>query len=70
MEDTGETLCAPRRRQMSNVYPDIEHINSMTYDKGSGLKGWCAATFDFILDSLCEGATLVDITKPLERSYR
>lgn len=55
---------------MSNVYPDIEHINSMTYDKGSGLKGWCAATFDFILDSLCEGATLVDITKPLERSYR
>lgn len=24
MEDTGETLCAPLRRRMSNVYPDIE----------------------------------------------
>lgn len=63
---------------MSNVYPDIEHINSMTYDKGSGLyingskvgvrPEKAKATFDFILDSLCEGATLVDITKPLERS--
>ena len=57
----------------------IEHINSMTYDKGSGLyingskvgvrPEKAKATFDFILDSLCEGATLVDITKPLERSY-
>lgn len=52
----------------------IEHINSMTYDKGSGLYingskfgvrlEKAKATFDFILDSLCEG----DITKPLERS--
>lgn len=50
----------------------------MTYDKGSGLyingskvgvrPEKAKATFDFILDSLCEGATLVDITKPLERS--
>lgn len=56
----------------------IEHINSMTYDKGSGLyingskvgvrPEKAKDTFDFILDSLCEGATLVDITKPLERS--
>lgn len=56
----------------------IEHINSMTYDKGSGLyingskvgvrPEKAKATFDFILDSICEGATLVDITKPLERS--
>jgi hypothetical protein len=43
MEDTGETFCAPLRRRMSNVHPDIEHINSMTYDKGSGLKSWRAA---------------------------
>ena len=52
----------------------IEHINSMTYDKDSGLyingskvgvrPEKAKATFDFIL----EGATLVDITKPLERS--
>lgn len=46
----------------------------MTYDKDSGLyingvrPEKAKATFDFILDSLCEGATLVDITKPLERS--
>lgn len=56
----------------------IEHIDSMTYDKDFGLyingskvgvrPEKAKATFDFILDSLCEGATLVDITKPLERS--
>ena len=56
----------------------IEHINSMTYDKGSGLyingskvgmrPEKAKATFDFILESICNGATLVDITKPLERS--
>lgn len=56
----------------------IEHINSMTYDKGSGLyingskigarPEKAKDTYDFILESICNGATLVDITKPLERS--
>lgn len=56
----------------------IEHINSMTYDKGSGLyingskvgvrPEESLTVFNFILNSICEGATLVDITKPLERS--
>lgn len=56
----------------------IEHINSMTYDKGSGLyingskvgvrPEKSKDTFDFILEAICEGATLVDLTKPLERS--
>lgn len=56
----------------------IEHINSMTYDKGSGLyingskvgvrPEKAKDTYDFILESICNGAVLVDITKPLERS--
>lgn len=51
----------------------IEYINLMTYDRTSGSKVGvrpekAKSTFDFIPDSLCEGATLVDITKPLERS--
>lgn len=56
----------------------IEHINSMTYfeDYGLFINGEkvgvrpekAKATFDFILDSIRNGATLVDITKPLERS--
>lgn len=56
----------------------IEHINSMTYDKSSGLyingskvgvrPEKAKDTYDFILESICNGATLVDITKPLERS--
>lgn len=56
----------------------IEHINSMTYDKGSGLyingskvgvrPEKVKDTYDFILESICNGAVLVDITKPLERS--
>lgn len=56
----------------------IEHINSMTYDKGSGLyingskigvrPEKAKATYDFILESICNGAILVDLTKPLERS--
>lgn len=56
----------------------IEHINSMTYfeDYGLFINGSkvdvrpekAKATFDFILDSIREGATLVDITKSLERS--
>lgn len=56
----------------------IEHINSMTYDKGSGLyingskvgvrPEEAKDTYDFILESICNGAVLVDITKPLERS--
>ena len=56
----------------------IGHINSMTYDKGSGLyingskvgvrPEKAKDTYDFILESICNGAVLVDITKPLERS--
>lgn len=56
----------------------IEHISSMTYDKGSGLyingskvgvrPEKAKDTYDFILESICNGATLVDIAKPLERS--
>ncbi len=56
----------------------IEHIDSMTYDKGSGLyingskvgvrPEKAKDTYDFILESICNGAVLVDITKPLERS--
>lgn len=56
----------------------IEHINSMTYDKGSGLyingskvgvrPEKAKDTYDFILESICNGAILVDLTKPLERS--
>lgn len=56
----------------------IEHINSMTYDKSSGLyingskvgvrPEKAKDTYDFILESICNGAVLVDITKPLERS--
>ena len=56
----------------------IEHINSMTYDKGSGLyingskvgvrPEKAKDTFDFIVESICNGAILVDLTKPLERS--
>lgn len=56
----------------------IEHINSMTYDRTSGLyiNGskigvWpekAKDTYDFILESICNGAVLVDLTKPLERS--
>ena len=56
----------------------IEHINSMTYDKGSGLyingskvgvrPEKAKDTYDFILESICNGAVLIDITKPLERS--
>lgn len=56
----------------------IEHINSMTYDRTSGLyingskigvrPEKAKDTYDFILESICNGATLVDITKPLERS--
>ena len=56
----------------------VEHINSMTYDKGSGLyingskvgvrPEKAKDTYDFILESICNGAVLVDITKPLERS--
>ena len=57
----------------------IEHINSMAYFESYGLfingdrigvpPEKAKATFDFILDSLREGATLVDITKPLERNH-
>lgn len=56
----------------------IEHINSMTYDRTSGLyingskigvrPEKAKDTYDFILESICNGAVLVDITKPLERS--
>lgn len=56
----------------------IEHIDSMTYDKVSGLyingskigvrPEKAKDTYDFILESICNGATLVDISKPLERS--
>lgn len=56
----------------------IEHINSMTYDKGSGLyingskvgvrPEKAKDTYDFILESICNGAVLIDITKPLKRS--
>lgn len=56
----------------------IEHINSMTYFKDYGLfingekvgvrPEKAKDTYDFILDSIRTGATLVDITKPLERS--
>ncbi len=56
----------------------IEHIDSMTYDKDSGLyingskvgvrPEKAKDTYDFILESICNGAVLVDITKPLERS--
>lgn len=56
----------------------IEHINSMTYDRHSGLyingskvgvrPEKAKDTYDFILESICNGAVLVDITKPLERS--
>lgn len=51
---------------MSNVYPDIEHINSMTYGLYKvGVRPEKAKdTYDFILESICNGATLVDITKP------
>lgn len=50
----------------------IEHINSMTYDKGSGLyingsKVGVRPEKAKDTDAICEGATLVDITKPLER---
>ena len=50
----------------------------MTYDKGSGLyingskvgvrPEKAKDTFDFIVESICNGAVLVDLTKPLERS--
>lgn len=56
----------------------IEHINSMTYDRTSGLyingskvgvrPEKAKDTYDFILESICNGAILVDLTKPLERS--
>lgn len=56
----------------------IEHINSMSYFENYGLfingekvsvrPEKAKATFDFILDSIRNGATLVDITKSLERS--
>ncbi len=56
----------------------IEHIDSMTYDKGSGLyingskvgvrPEKAKDTYDFILEAICNGAVLVDITKQLERS--
>lgn len=56
----------------------IEHIDSMTYDKHSGLyingskigvrPEKAKDTYDFILESICNGAILVDLTKPLERS--
>lgn len=56
----------------------IEHINSMTYSKDYGLfingekvgvrPEKAKATYDFLLESICSGATLVDLTKPLERS--
>lgn len=56
----------------------IEHINSMTYDRTSGLyingskigvrPEKAKDTYDFILESICNGAVLVDLTKPLERS--
>ena len=55
----------------------IEHIDSMTYDKVSGLyingskigvrPEKAKDTYDFILESICNGATRVDIAKPLER---
>lgn len=56
----------------------IEHINSITYDRTSGLyingskvgvrPEKAKDTYDFILESICNGAILVDLTKPLERS--
>lgn len=62
--------------QTTNHY--IEHIDSMTYDKHSGLyingskigvrPEKAKDTYDFILESICNGAILVDLTKPLERS--
>ena len=55
----------------------IEHINSMTYDRHSGLyingskvgvrPEKAKDTYDFILESICNGAVLGDIARPLER---
>lgn len=59
---------------MNNVYPDIEHINSMTYDKGSGLYingskfGVRPDEAQTILDAVANGAQLVSIDALLERS--
>lgn len=56
----------------------VEHINTMTYfedyglfinEKKIGVRPEKAKdTYDFILESICNGAILVDLTKPLERS--
>lgn len=56
----------------------IEHINSMTYDKGSGLyingskfgvrPEEAQTIFNFILDAVANGAQLVCINELLERS--
>ena len=56
----------------------IEHINSMTYDKGSGLyingskfgvrPEEAQTIFNFILDAVANGVQLISINKLLERS--
>lgn len=56
----------------------IEHINSMTYDKGSGLyingskfgarPDEAQTIFNFILDAVANGVQLVSIHELMERS--
>lgn len=56
----------------------IEHINSITYDKGSGLyingskfgvrPDEAQTIFNFILDAVTNGVQLVSINELLERS--
>lgn len=56
----------------------IEHINSMTYDKGSGLyingskvgvrPEEAQTIFNFILDAVANGVQLVSINELMERS--
>lgn len=56
----------------------IEHINSMTYDKGSGLyingskfsaqPEEAQTIFNFILDAVANGIQLVSINELMERS--
>lgn len=56
----------------------IEHLNSMTYDRGSGLyingskigvrPDEAQTIFNFILDAVANGVQLVSINELLERS--